>query len=120
MPESSGIQIGVLAAEDHREWADGLAEALPRTLRDRVGAQVEWRVDVCETGPADVADGPRELTDAVRRRLLDRGWELGIGLTTLPLADGHRPVATYASGSHGVGIRSEERRVGKECRSRWS
>jgi hypothetical protein len=104
MPETTGIRIGVVAAADHRDWAEALAEALPGTLGDRVGADVEWRVDVCEAGPADVADGPRELTDAVRRRLLDRGWELGIGLTTLPLADRHRPVATYASGSHGVGI----------------
>jgi hypothetical protein len=98
------IRIGVLATEDHRDWADGLAEALPATLRDRVDGDVEWCVELCETGPADVADGARELTDAVRRRLLDRGWELGIGLTALPIADGRRPAATYASGSHGVGI----------------
>ena len=104
MPESTRIQIGMIAAADHRDWAEALAEALPSTLRDRVGADVEWHVDVCEAGPADVADGPRELTDAVRRRLLNGGWDLGIGLTALPLADRHRPVATYASGSHGVGI----------------
>ena len=98
------MQIGVVAAADHRDWAEALAEALPATLRDRVSGDVEWRVEVCDTEPADVADGPRELTDAVRRRLLDRGWDLGIGLTTLPVADGRRPAATYASGSHGVGI----------------
>jgi hypothetical protein len=101
---ADGTLIGVLAAEDHRDWADGLAEALPDMLRDRVDGDVDWRVEVCETGPADAADGARELTDAVRRRLLDRGWELGIGLTALPLADGRRPAVTYASGSHGVGI----------------
>jgi hypothetical protein len=104
MPEHTGIRIGVLADAAHRDWADSLAEALPDTLRDRVGSDVEWHVDVCETEPADVADGPREMTDAVRRRLLDREWKLGIGLTTMPLTDRRRPVATYASASHCVGI----------------
>src|SRR5688572_31347263 len=104
MPEGSEMQIGVIAAADHRDWAEGLAEALPSTLRHRVGGDVEWHVEVCEAEPADVADGPRELTDAVRRRLLDREWDLGIGLTALPVADGRGPAATYASGSHRVGI----------------
>ena len=58
MPETTRIQIGMVAAADHRDWAEALAEALPGTLQDRVGADVGWRVDVCETGHADVADGP--------------------------------------------------------------
>jgi hypothetical protein len=36
--------------------------------------------------------------------VLDRGWELGIGLTALPLRCGRRPVAAHASASHGVGL----------------
>ena len=31
-----------------------------------------------------------------------------------------RPDVNILSGINGVGKRSEERRVGKECRSRWS
>jgi len=37
-------------------------------------------------------------------RLLDGGWQLGIGLTTLPLRVARRPVAAHVSASHGVGL----------------
>src|SRR3712207_8806698 len=33
---------------------------------------------------------------------------------------GHAPSVQRAAGGHGLDHRSEERRVGKECRSRWS
>jgi len=54
-------------------------------------------------GTVITASAP-ELVDAVRRRLLDGGWQLGIGLTTLPLRVARRPVAAHISASHGVGL----------------
>jgi hypothetical protein len=101
---SRDIVIGVLTSHDDRDRAEKLAERLPRSLSDRVDSQTAWRAEVCETDPADLSATPSELTEAVRRRLLDRGWQLGIGLTALPLRVGRRAVATTASATHGVGL----------------
>src|SRR2546427_98803 len=48
--------------------------------------------------------------DALRLRPDEPGWE---GRDRFLLSHGHYAIAFYAA-------RSEERRVGKECRSRWS
>jgi hypothetical protein len=101
---SRGIVIGVLTSHDDRGHAETLAEGLPRSLSERVDSRTTWRAEVCETEPADVSATPSELTESVRRRLLDRGWQMGIGLTALPLRVGRRPVATTASATHGVGL----------------
>src|SRR3954454_3221934 len=101
---SRDIVIGVLTSHDDRGRAEKLAEGLPRSLSDRVDSRPDWRAEVCETEPADVSAKPSELTESVRRRLLDRGWQMGVGLTALPLRVGRRPVATTASATHGVGL----------------
>jgi hypothetical protein len=101
---SRDIVIGVLTSHDDRGHAETLAEGLPRSLSERVDSRTTWRAEVCETEPADVSAKPSELTESVRRRLLDRGWQMGIGLTALPLRVGRRPVATTASATHGVGL----------------
>ncbi len=98
------IVIGLLAAHDDRDLADDLAETLPDALRERIGDRFDWRVEVVETEPADASVNPSELVESVRRRMLERDWRLGIGLTALPLRAGRRPVTTQASASHGVGI----------------
>jgi hypothetical protein len=99
-----GVVIGVVVSHDHRRWADSLAEELPELLSDHVDPDAKWSIEVEEAGPADASASPSDLTGAVRRRTLDRGWEMGIGLTGLPLRVDRRPVATYASGSHAVGL----------------
>jgi hypothetical protein len=98
------IAIGLLVGGDDREHAEALAEDLPHALGERIGGNARWRTELCEAEPADAAASSGELTAAVRRRLLTRGWQMGVGLTRLPLHDGHRPVATHASASHGVGL----------------
>lgn len=98
------LVIGVLASHDDRGRAETLAEDLPRALREHVDRATDWRAEVCETDPADASAQPSELTEAVRRHLLDSGWQMGIGLTALPLRVDRRPVATTASASHGVGL----------------
>ena len=99
-----GVGIGVVVSHDHRRWADSLAEELPELLRERVDRDAKWSIEVDEAGPADASASPSDLTSEVRSRTLDRGWEVGIGLTGLPLRVDRRPVATYASGSHAVGL----------------
>ena len=42
--------------------------------------------------------------------LIEKGWELGVLQASIP----------ESFGGFGEHSRSEERRVGKECRSRWS
>ena len=104
MAETRAIVIGLLAAHDDRDLAEALAEDLPGALREHVGPGTDWDTEVHEVDAADVSASSSELVDAVRRRLLDRGWQLGIGLTTLPLRVAHRPVAARTSASHGVGL----------------
>src|ERR671914_1073384 len=98
------IAIGLLAGHDDRDDAEALADDLPHALGERIGGQAKWRTELCETEPADAAASSGELTAAVRRRLLRHGWQMGVGLTRLPLHDRRRPVATHASASHGVGL----------------
>jgi hypothetical protein len=104
MAETHAIVIGLLAAPDDRDLAEALAEDLRGALREHVGPGTDWDAEVHEVDPADASASSSELVDAVRRRLLDRGWQLGIGLTTLPLRVAHRPVAARTSASHGVGL----------------
>jgi hypothetical protein len=99
------IAVGLLAAHDDRELAEVLAADLPEALRERgVGGDVEWCVEIAEADPADASASASELVDAVRQRLLDHDWRMGIGLTVLPLRSRRRPVAAHASASHGVGL----------------
>jgi hypothetical protein len=96
--------IGVLSAQGiARDLAEDLADDLPGELGDRFGG-VEWRAEVVHAPPAEPTATSRELVDAVRRHLLARGWDLGIGLTELPLRAGRRPVSAHASATHGVGL----------------
>jgi hypothetical protein len=104
MGDSQDIVIGLLAAHDDRDLADALAADLPPALRAQVGDGTRWATEVCAVDPADPTASAPELVDAVRQRLLDGGWQLGIGLTALPLRVARRPVAAHISASHGVGL----------------
>jgi hypothetical protein len=106
MADNGAILIGLLAARDDRGLAEALAEDLPETLDERVGDHTDWQTKVCEVELADAAASPSELVGAVRQHLLDGGWQLGIGLTTLPLRVDRRPVTAHTSASHGVGLLS--------------
>ena len=87
------------------------------------------------SGPAPVEPSPGPTRQTVRALLTAAVMLLvtfgvapsapGIALLGQPLWTGSGSLAGYALGSTGVmmsepGGRSEERRVGKECRSRWS
>src|SRR2546422_5525318 len=65
--------------------------------------------------PADVNFGGKVMGGAVMKWIDQAGYTCAAGWT------GSYCVTVYVGGLHFVGpIRSEERRVGKECRSRWS
>src|SRR4051812_31517198 len=102
MAENGRVVVGVLAAHDDKQLAQALAEDLPAALRERGGEHTEWSAAVEEVDPADASATPTELVEAVRRRVVDNGWGLGLGLTALPLRERRRPVASHASASHGV------------------
>ncbi len=73
------MTVGVLAAhDDAKDLAGRLTAALGRRYEN-----VEWHVRDAEADPADPAADERELVEATRRRALDEGWELAIGLTDL-------------------------------------
>ena len=56
----------------------------------------------------------QEVDETVVNRVLAAKNVLDIGC-------GHNPYKKFATGKFtGIDVRSEERRVGKECRSRWS
>src|SRR5262249_56533499 len=68
----------------------------------------DWSSDVCSSDLAVVADNYYSATKGLQA--LEVKWDEG-KLATLTSAD---ILKHYAE------LRSEERRVGKECRSRWS
>ena len=103
MGDSQAIVIGLLAAHDYRDLADALAADLPPALREQVGDGTRWATEVCAVDPADATASAPELVDAVRRRLLEGGWQLGVGLTTLPLRAARRPHPSPAAAPAGPG-----------------
>ena len=101
--EREPVVVGLIVADAEHGLAHSVADRLPGDLEARVPG-VEWRAEVREAPAAEPSADSRELLDAVRRRMLDEGWELAVGLTELPLRAGHRPVRAQASATHGVGL----------------
>jgi hypothetical protein len=101
---ADAIVIGIVAAPGAaHDRAEELAATLPADLAERFPG-VEWRAEVAEADPAQLTADARDLVEEVRRRLLEEGWDLAVGLTDLPLRAGRRPVTAAASASHGVGL----------------
>ena len=61
-----------------------------------------------------------QATTREQAALLDKLFRAEGFDTTAPVLDCACGIGTQAIGLAAVGYRSEERRVGKECRSRWS
>ena len=98
------VEIGIVAADGvSRELADDLAETLPGVLAKRSN-HTEWRTTVRQADPAEPSAESAELLDSVRRRLLEGGWEVGLGLTELPLRSNGQPVTAEANSQMGVGL----------------
>jgi hypothetical protein len=62
--------------------------------------QTELAVDRLVAPPAQTT----ELIEAVRRKLLDEHWDLGVVVTDLPLRVGRRPISRQVSPTHGIAV----------------
>jgi hypothetical protein len=102
----SQVVAAVLAAPGQPgELAAGLADAL-RDRLEALRAGVSARVVVVEEPALARPAATVELVETLRRRLLDAGWDLAVGITDLPLSVGRRAVAGHASPTHGVALLS--------------
>ncbi len=83
-----------------RELAEaGLGEELGRRLP---GA--DWHIEVHEARLVPVPASDAGIVDAARRLLLDRGWNVVVCLTDLPLHVHRRPVVAHANPVQNVAI----------------
>ena len=108
---------GARPGEDDPVVAVVVAPGQPAATAPQVAGAVRRRLEalhgeghargVVGEEPALTEPAPTvELIEALRRRLLEEGWELAIGLTDVPLRLARRPVAGHASPIHGVALLS--------------
>jgi hypothetical protein len=89
-----------VAASLARELAEaGLGEELDRRLP---GAR--WQIEVQEARLVQAPASDAVIVDAARRLLLDRGWDVVVCLTDLPLHVHRRPVVAHANPVQNVAI----------------
>jgi hypothetical protein len=79
------------------EIADRLAVRLPG---------VRWRVEFVSDRLVEPPTDLSALIAAGRRMLLERGWDLEVCVTDLPLQTARRPVIAHVSATHGVAVLS--------------
>lgn len=102
----SEVRLGVLVTPT---LAGAFAERLVADVGDALGArepEVRWHLETVQEDllPPPVDDSA--IVRAARERLLDRGWDLVLCLTDLPLRVARRPVVAHASPVHGVAVLS--------------
>src|SRR2546426_2864619 len=110
--------------QDYRPDLPLRQEVLPHRHR-----RVPWRPLARQPGPA-LRDAPehealRELRDRavvleVRGERVEAGCEVSLAVEVVAMTRETVPVVDVLALREICGERSEERRVGKECRSRWS
>ena len=98
------VSLGVLVApglpeEVSTRIADDLAEDL-REAHGALGWRTEFVVDRLVAPPAETT----QLVQAARRALLERGWDVAVAVTDLPLRHGSRPVSRLVSRTHRVAL----------------
>src|SRR5216683_8340256 len=100
-----------------RKKAHAYARAKLRVVAD---AQIRREQVLRNKGPPG-RGGPVQLTCIAEAATNDASNGGGVGRTTSSTPAGRARCCTFmGSGVTGERTRSEERRVGKECRSRWS
>jgi hypothetical protein len=67
---------------------------------------VRWRVEFVSDRLVEPPTDLSALIAAVRRMLLERGWDLVVCVTDLPLQTARRPVIAHVSATHGVAVLS--------------
>ncbi len=86
-----------------------MTESLLPDIADRLGLQLpgaRWTVEFVSDRLVEPPTVLSELISAGRRMLLDRGWQLVVCVTDLPLQTARRPVIAHVSATHSVGVLS--------------
>jgi uncharacterized membrane protein len=97
------MHVGFHVEPDLIDLAEEVSEELGDELADRFPG-CRWTVGVEQAEPKDPSQGRREFVRDVRRYSLDRGWDLAVCLTRLPLRSNRRPVVFHAHATEGVGL----------------
>ena len=98
------LVVGLLASPGP---ASELTESLMPVIADRLAEQLpgaRWRLEFVSDRLAEPPTVLSELVSAARRALLDRGWQLAVCVTDLPLQTARRPVIAHGSSTHGVAV----------------
>jgi uncharacterized membrane protein len=97
------LRLGLDAEPQLRELAERIAGALEERLRDRFPT-IDWKVEVTEGHRKDPQARIAELARAEREAMLNRGDDLAICLTDIPLRSRRRALTAVASASDGVAL----------------
>ena len=98
--------LGLVAAPGApADLAAALLEEVRADLAERFAA-VRWQVHLVRDGLVTPPAGDDELVHAARALLLERGWDLAVCLTDLPLQVARRPVLARTSPVHAVAVLS--------------
>ena len=121
--ELDGIRVRTVVANDDVASAPKGDEAKRRGV---AGEILMWKVG----GARAAMGGTLDEVIAAAQKAIGNTRSVGIGLAPCTIAavgkpnfqikDGEMEVGIGHHGEPGTHVRSEERRVGKECRSRWS
>jgi len=100
---SGTVVVGVLAdpVAAPAQVAQQLEQDLPGLLCEQLTDR-EWRVEVHleRLPPSDIRHS--EMMDLATERMRQRGWDLAVCVTDLPLISGRQPVVADASNSRNV------------------
>src|ERR1039457_1262019 len=121
----SDAALGKVGLQPDLKTAPTLAELAKLWLKRRELTHRAWRDDACRwrvhLDPFFGHCKPCEVDGAMIRRFVElKLVEGNHGKGNPPKKPKTKPKRGLAPASVGMLIRSEERRVGKECRSRWS
>ncbi|MDG4751604.1 hypothetical protein O7630_11695 [Micromonospora sp. WMMD718] len=98
------VVVGLVAGPGApADLAGALADELgPELSRRHPG--LAWRLPVLNDRLVQPPAADADIVAAARQRLLERGWDVAVCLTDLPLRVAHRPVVAHASPVHGVAV----------------
>lgn len=103
--ETPRVVLGVVAAPGPAyELAQHLATG---DLGSRIEQQLDgasWQIEIEENPLVDPPANDTQIVDAARAAMLQRGWDVVLCLTDLPLHERRRPVVAHASPVHGVAV----------------
>lgn len=118
LPQALNIGL-IMPLQVPARTAREIIAGLPAKLTEHVGEQVSWDIHMVRSGQmAEIEEGVDAL-DVMRATREKEGWDVAIGLTTLPLRSGRRVIAGYAQATWdvvmismpAVGMRQQEERV---------